>query len=185
MAATETPVCDFGVAAPDFSLPDTAGRIRTLQDCRGERGTLIMFICNHCPYVKAVLDRLLRDTRELSELGVASVAIMPNDVSRYPEDGPEHMARLAEEKQFPFPYLYDESQAVARACGAVCTPDFFGYDADLGLQYRGRIDSGGIQTPPPEAARELFDAMALVARTGHGPETQVPSIGCSIKWREV
>lgn len=183
MAATETPVCDFGAAAPDFSLPDTTGRIRTLQDCRGERGTLVMFICNHCPYVKAVLDRLLRDTRELAELGVASVAIMPNDVGRYPEDGPEHMSRLAEQKRFPFPYLFDESQAVARAYGAVCTPDFFGYDADLGLQYRGRLDCGGIQSPPPEAPRELFDAMARVARTGHGPEAQVPSIGCSIKWR--
>ena len=183
MAATETPVCDFGAAAPGFSLPDTEGRIRTLDDCRGERGMLVMFICNHCPYVKAVLDRLLRDTRELAELGVASVAIMSNDVSRYPQDGPEPMARLAREKKFPFPYLFDESQSVARAYGAVCTPDFFGYDARLGLQYRGRLDAGGAQTPEPDAPRELFDAMSLVASTGRGPEKQVPSIGCSIKWR--
>lgn len=184
MAATETPVCDFGAPAPDFSLPDTAGRIWTLEDCRGQHGTLVMFICNHCPYVKAVLDRLLRDTAELAESGVASVAIMSNDFSRYPQDGPEPMARLAEEKKFPFPYLLDESQAVARAYGAVCTPDFFGYDAGLGLQYRGRIDAGGIQSPPADAPRELFDAMVMVARTGRGPATQVPSIGCSIKWRQ-
>ena len=183
MAATETPVCDFGAAAPGFSLPDTEGRIRTLDDCRGERGLLVMFICNHCPYVKAALDRLLRDTRELAELGVASVAIMSNDVSRYPQDGPESMARLAREEKFPFPYLFDQSQSVARAYGAVCTPDFFGYDAGLGLQYRGRLDAGGAQLPAPDAPRELFDAMSLVASTGHGPEKQVPSIGCSIKWR--
>jgi peroxiredoxin len=183
MAATETPVCDFGRAAPDFALPDPSGRIWRLADCRGERGTLVMFICNHCPYVKAVIDRLVRDARDLAEAGVLSVAIMSNDVSQYPEDAPPNMARLAAEKGFPFPYLYDEDQSVARAYGAVCTPDFFGYDADLGLQYRGRLDASGREAAPPGARRELYEAMMQVAREGRGPAEQVASIGCSIKWR--
>jgi len=191
MAAKETPLCDFGALAPGFSLPDTRaevatdglGSIRTLQDCRGEKGTLVMFICNHCPYVKAVLDRLLRDTRELADLGVNSVAIMSNDAATYPEDAPVNMARLAAEKEFPFPYLYDQSQDVARSYGAVCTPDFFGYNARLELQYRGRLDPGVMQAPPDNAPRELFLAMSSIASTGQGPEIQVPSVGCSIKWR--
>ena len=191
MAAKETPLCDFGALAPGFSLPDTRaevatdglGSIRTLQDCRGEKGTLVMFICNHCPYVKAVLDRLLRDTRELADLGVNSVAIMSNDAETYPEDAPVNMARLAAEKEFPFPYLYDQSQDVARSYGAVCTPDFFGYNARLELQYRGRLDPGVMQAPPDNAPRELFLAMSSIASTGQGPEIQVPSVGCSIKWR--
>jgi peroxiredoxin len=191
MAAKETPLCDFGALAPGFSLPDTRaevatdglGSIRTLQDCRGEKGTLVMFICNHCPYVKAVLDRLLRDTRELADLGVNSVAIMSNDAATYPEDAPVNMARLAAEKEFPFPYLYDQSQNVARSYGAVCTPDFFGYNARLELQYRGRLDPGVMQAPPDNAPRELFLAMSSIASTGQGPEIQVPSVGCSIKWR--
>ena len=183
MAATETPVCDFGLAAPDFELPDPAGRRWRLADCRGERGTLVMFICNHCPFVKAILDRIVRDTAELADAGVRSVAIMSNDVAQYPADAPPNMARLAEERGFAFPYLYDEDQSVARAYGAVCTPDFFGYDADLRLQYRGRLDASRVDPAPPGARRELYEAMLLIAREGGGPAEQTPSIGCPIKWK--
>jgi peroxiredoxin len=184
MALMHTPACEFGQRAFDFNLPGTDGRTWTLADCRGPRGTLIMFICNHCPYVKAVLDRLLRDTRELRGHGVYSAAIMPNDTVGYPDDSFENMKRIAEERDFPFPYLLDESQQVARAYGAVCTPDFFGYNAELELQFRGRLD----ETTPARAAaadapRELFEAMRLIAETGRGPEEQIPSMGCSIKWR--
>jgi peroxiredoxin len=183
MAATETPVCDFGAPAPDFSLPGTDGRIHTLADCRGDRATLVMFICNHCPFVKAVIDRIVRDARELEPLGVRSVAIMSNDTVKYPADSPEEMAKFAAAHDFPFPYLVDESQDVARAYGAVCTPDFFGYNADLELQYRGRLDASRMDPAPPGARRELFEAMTGIARDGVGPEDQVASIGCSIKWR--
>ncbi|HER34869.1 MAG TPA: thioredoxin family protein [Halothiobacillaceae bacterium] len=183
MARTETPVCDFGRPAVDFALPDTEGRIWRLTDVRGEKGALVMFICNHCPYVKAVLDRIARDARELKAFGVNSVAIMSNDPTDYPEDSPENMKRLAEALKFPFPYLLDESQTVAKAFGAVCTPDFFGYNADLELQYRGRLDTSRKEAEP-DAPRELFEAMKQVAATGRGPEDQTPSMGCSIKWRE-
>jgi len=182
--ALETPPGELGATAPDFRLPDSEGRYWTLADCRGPRGTLVMFICNHCPYVKSALDRIIQDARELLALGVTSVAIMPNDTTAYPDDAPEHMGRLARARDFPFPYLYDETQAVARAYGAVCTPDFFGYDADLKLRYRGRLDAG---TPrnvlPPGSPRELFEAMQSVAETRSAPEPQRPSMGCSIKWR--
>jgi len=185
MALTKTPDCDFGAPAVDFSLPGTDGRSWSLDDCRGETGTLIMFICNHCPYVKAIQQRLVRDTRELLEHGVKSVAIMPNDTDAYPEDDLEHMRQVAEQFDFPFPYLIDESQAIARAYGAVCTPDFFGYNADLELQYRGRLDT---TTPSREAGpddpRELFEAMVQIAETGQGPQQQNISQGCSIKWKE-
>jgi len=184
MAAKETPVCDFGAPAPDFSLPDPDGKVWSLRDCRGDRGTVVMFICNHCPYVKAVLDRIIRDARDLQPLGVKFVAIMSNDPEQYPEDAPEQMARVAKQHAFPFPYLIDATQDVARAYGAVCTPDFFGYNADLGLQYRGRLDASGRNPAPPGATRELFQAMSRVAAGGVGPEEQIPSIGCSIKWRE-
>lgn len=183
MAALETPVCEFGSKAPDFRLSDADGRAWTLADIRGPRGTLVMFICNHCPYVRAVIGRIVRDTRELTDLGIGSVAIMPNDYTRYPDDAPGHMREFAREHGFPFPYLLDDTQNVARAYGAVCTPDFFGYNADLGLQYRGRLDASRMQ-PQPGAPRELFEAMRQVAATGHGPVTQTPSIGCSIKWRD-
>lgn len=183
MVRTETPVCDFGAPAIDFALPNVDGKIWTLQDCRGERGTLIMFICNHCPYVKAVRERIIRDTRELLDYGVKSVAIMSNDPSEYDEDSLENMQRIAAQYDFPFPYLLDETQEVARAYGAVCTPDFFGYNADLKLQYRGRLDASRKETAPEDAPRELFDAMVQVARTGRGPQEQIPSIGCSIKWK--
>ncbi len=183
MAALETPVCDFGRPAPDFALPGVDGKVWTLQDCRGEKGLLVMFICNHCPYVKAVRDRIVRDARELLDHGVRSVAIMSNDPTEYPEDSFENMQRVARELGFPFPYLLDESQAVARAYGAVCTPDFFGYNADLQLQYRGRLDASRKDMAPAGARRDLFEAMVAVARTGQGPAEQIPSIGCSIKWR--
>jgi peroxiredoxin len=182
--AAVPPVCDLGQKAPDFELPGTDGRRHRLADLRGSKGTLVVFMCNHCPYVKAVIDRLIRDAAELRGLGVNTVAISSNDAASYPADSFENMRRWAEEKRFPFPYLYDESQAVARAYGAVCTPDFFGYDAGLGLQYRGRLDESGRQPAGPNVRRELFEAMRAVAETGRGPKEQVPSMGCSIKWRE-
>jgi hypothetical protein len=143
-----------------------------------------MFICNHCPYVKAIRDRLVRDTRELMALGVGCVAIMSNDPSDYPEDSFENMQRVAAQFDFPFPYLLDATQAVAKAYGAVGTPDFFGYNADLGLQYRGRLDASRKEAAPGDARRDLFEAMSTVAATGQGPQDQIPSMGCSIKWRE-
>lgn len=184
MARTETPAARLGAAAPEFSLPDPDGRIWTLADCRGPRATLVMFICNHCPYVRSALERIIRDCLALQPLGVSSVAIMPNDIETYPQDGPEEMARLARDMALPFPYLFDASQQVARAYGAVCTPDFFGYDAELRLCYRGRIDGGTPGRPEPGARRELFEAMRQVAESGAGPEEQLPSVGCSIKWRD-
>ena len=181
--ALETPVCEFGLPAVDFSLPGTDGKIWTLEDCRGENGLLVMFICNHCPYVKAVIDRLVRDTNELKALGINSVAIMSNDVNEYPEDAFDNMKQLAIEQAFSFPYLYDETQQVAQAYGAVCTPDFFGYNSDLQLQYRGRLDASRKEAAASDVRRDLFEAMKQVAETGHGPENQIPSMGCSIKWR--
>ena len=183
MVALNPPVCDFGLPAVDFDLPGTDGRRYTLADCRGPNGLLVMFICNHCPYVKAVSDRIVRDCRELAALGVGSVAIMSNDVAVYPEDSFENMGQLTRTLDFPFPYLFDETQAVARTYGAVCTPDFFGFNASLELQYRGRLDASGRNPAPPDAPRELFEAMRLIAETGLGPREQTASIGCSIKWR--
>ena len=183
MVRMETPVCDFGAPAVDFALPGVDGKTWTLADCRGKKGLLVMFICNHCPYVKSIHERLVRDTRELRALGINSVAIMANDPDEYPEDSFDNMRRVAEKFDFPFPYLIDETQQVAQAYGAVCTPDFFGYNADLHLQYRGRLDASR-KEPVPGARRDLFEAMKQVAETGHGPEQQIPSMGCSIKWRE-
>ena len=182
MVALNPPVCDFGLPAIDFDLPGTDGRRYTLADCRGPNGLLVMFICNHCPYVQAIIDRIVRDSRELATFGIGSVAIMSNDVAVYPEDSPENMAQLARRLNFPFPYLYDESQAVARAYGAVCTPDYFGYNASLELQYRGRLDASGRNPAPADVPRELFAAMRQIAETGQGPREQTASIGCSIKW---
>lgn len=183
MAALNPPACDFGWPAPDFSLPGTDGRQHTLASCRGENGLLVAFICNHCPYVRAILDRLLRDAAELQQLGIGVVAISSNDVEAYPEDAFPEMVRLAAAKGFSFPYLYDGTQAVARAYGAVCTPDFFGFDRALGLQYRGRLDASGRQTAAADARRELFEAMRAVAESGRGPAQQNSSIGCSLKWK--
>jgi peroxiredoxin len=179
----ETPVCDFGTPAPAFSLPGVDGKVYTLADVRGEKGLLVMFICNHCPYVKAVLDRIVRDARDLQALGVNTVAIMSNDPSDYPEDSFDNMKKIAAERGFPFPYLLDESQAVAKQFGAVCTPDFFGYNKDLKLQYRGRLDESR-KDAVPNARRDLFEAMKQVAQTGLGPRDQIPSMGCSIKWKD-
>jgi len=183
MALMETPICEFGWKAADFSLPGVGGKTYALSDLRGDKGTLIVFICNHCPYVKGAIDRIVRDAKDLAQLGVSTVAISSNDAVAYPADSFDKMAEFAAAHDFPFPYLYDESQDVARAYDAVCTPDFFGFDANLGLQYRGRLDAGGRETPPPGAPRELFDAMKAVAETGRGPEKQTPSMGCSIKWK--
>lgn len=181
--AETAPLCDFGKAAPGFTLPGTDGRTYTLDALKGPKGLLVMFICNHCPYVKAVLDRIVRDATDLKALGINCVAISSNDAATYPEDSFENMRKVAAEMRFPFPYLYDESQQVARAYGAVCTPDFFGYNGRLELQYRGRIDASRRDPAPPDARRELYEAMRQVAETGNGPTEQQPSVGCSIKWR--
>lgn len=182
MVSLQPPVCDFGKLAPDFSLPGVDGRTWTLQQCLGKNGLLVMFICNHCPYVKSVRERIARDARDLQALGINSVAIMSNDPAEYPEDSFENMRHIASQFAFPFPYLLDETQQVARDYGAVCTPDFFGYNADLGLQYRGRLDESRKETAPDDVRRDLFEAMKEVAETGQGPREQIPSMGCSIKW---
>ncbi len=183
--AVETPLCDFGWQAPGFRLPGTDGRLWSLDEIAGPKGTLIMFICNHCPYVKAVVDRLVRDVRDLQALGIGAAAIMSNDTAAYPEDSFDNMKTFAADHgfPFPFPYLFDESQQVARAYDAVCTPDFFGFDTGLGLQYRGRLDASRKEAAAPDARRELFEAMTQVAATGRGPAQQTASMGCSIKWK--
>lgn len=182
MALTQTPVCDFGQKAVDFDLEGTDGRRYRLADVRGGKGTLIMFICNHCPYVRAVIDKIVEDVSLLQKEGIGVVAVMPNDTENYPEDSFDNMKRFAEEHRFTFPYVIDRTQEVAKAYDAVCTPDFFGYNAKDELQYRGRLDESKT-TPVPDARRELLEAMRQVARTGNGPKDQIPSMGCSIKWR--
>jgi len=184
MVSLQTPICEFDKAAPDFALQGVDRKTWTRDDCKGEKGLLVMFICNHCPYVKAVIHRIVRDTRELTAQGIGCVAIMSNDPTDYPEDSIENMRRLSRELDFPFPYLFDETQEVAKAYGAVCTPDFFGYNAGLGLQYRGRLDESRKETAQEGARRDLFEAMKAVAATGQGPTEQIPSMGCSIKWRD-
>jgi peroxiredoxin len=181
MVRTDAPVCEFNQAAPDFNLKGVDGKQHSLASLRGENGLLVMFICNHCPYVKSIIDRIIRDAKELKALGVNAVAIMSNDPSDYEEDSFENMGKIAEEMDFPFPYLIDETQEVAKAYGAVCTPDFFGYNKDLGLQYRGRLDESRKESVA-NAKRDLFEAMKEVAATGKGPTEQIPSMGCSIKW---
>jgi peroxiredoxin len=180
--ATEAPVAELGFAAPAFSLPGTDGRSHILKELAGARGTVLAFICNHCPYVKAALPRLVRDARDLAAIGVRVIAINSNDAAAYPEDNFQHMVELA--KGLPFPYLHDESQSAAKAYGAACTPDFFGFDADLKLRYRGRLDVARMDAPPAGAPRELYEAMKMIAETGQGPKVQHASIGCSIKWIE-
>lgn len=181
--AASNPVCDFGWKAPEFSLPATDGRVYSLADVAGSRGTLVMFICNHCPYVLSALDRILRDARDLQAAGIGVAAICANDATAYPADSFDKMRDLAAAHGFPFPYLHDESQDVARIWGAECTPDFFGLNAGGELQYRGRLDAGGRNPAPSDARRDLFEAMVQIAETGKGPEQQTPSIGCSIKWK--
>ena len=169
--ATQTQVCDFGRKAVDFDLPGTDGKRHTLASVRGPTGLVVMFLCNHCPYVKAIREGIVRDCKELAAHGIGAVAIMANDPADYPEDSFENMQRVARELGFPFPYVFDESQEIARAYDAVCTPEFFGFDAGLELQYHGRFD-------------ELLKAMKQIAESGKGPEKQVPSVGCSIKWKK-
>lgn len=184
MVSTPTPVCNFGWKAVDFDLPGVDGKRYNLASVRGPNGLLVMFICNHCPYVKAVIDRIVRDTQELKQYGIGSIAIMSNDPTDYPEDSWDNMVRIASEKRFPFPYVLDETQEVAKAYGAVCTPDFFGFNANLELQYRGRLDESRKETAPEGVRRDLFEAMKQIAQTGQGPREQIPSIGCSIKWKQ-
>lgn len=178
--AAEAPGADLGWAAPAFTLPGTDGRTHSLPSLAGPRGTVVAFICNHCPYVKAILPRLVRDARELAAQGIHVIGINSNDAVAYPEDDFAHMVALA--PSLSFPYLHDASQAVARAYGAVCTPDFFGFDAQLRLRYRGRLDASRKEAAPEGARRELFEAMRMIAQTGAGPAEQFNSIGCSIKW---
>jgi peroxiredoxin len=182
--AVTPPVCDFGWKAPGFTLPGTDGRDWSFEAIRGPKGTLIMFICNHCPYVQSVLDRILRDGAALIAAGIGVAAISANDVATYPEDSFDNMVRLARDRAFPFPYLFDETQEVAKAYGAACTPDFFGFNAADELQYRGRLDASGRTAGPVDAKRELYEAMLQIAATGHGPAGQVASMGCSIKWKD-
>jgi peroxiredoxin len=167
----------------DFRLKGTDGRTYALADVKGKNGTVVMFLCNHCPYVKGVIDRLVDDIRVLNDAGVGAVAIMPNDTASYPADSFENMKAFAKEHGFVFPYVIDETQKVARAYGAVCTPDIFGFNAAGELRYRGRVDSAGSRPPTGNEKRELREAMLEVAKTGKGPAEQVPSVGCSIKWR--
>ena len=173
----------LGASAPAFSLPATDGRSYALKDVAGAKGTVVVFICNHCPYVKAVIGRLVADARALMAEGVGFAAVCSNDATSHPEDSFPKMREFAARHDFPFRYLHDESQSVARAYGAVCTPDFFGFDRDLKLQYRGRLDEGRTTPPPPNARRELLEAMRGIAAGGEAPTNQVPSIGCSIKWK--
>jgi peroxiredoxin len=182
MVSTQTPICDFNTPAIDFNLKGVDGKMHTLNSCKGENGLLVMFICNHCPYVKAVIERIIRDTAALKTLGLNAVAIMSNNADEYEADSFENMQKIATQMGFPFPYLIDQTQAVAKAYGAVCTPDFFGYNADLSLQYRGRLDASRKQSATADVERDLFNAMHQVATTAQGPKVQIPSMGCSIKW---
>lgn len=181
--AVSPPVCDFGAPWHDFTLPATDGRTYRLDDLRGTHGTLVMFICNHCPYVQSILQRIVRDAAIMQAEGIGVVAISSNDAEAYPEDGFEQMKMLADRHGFGFPYLYDASQDIARAYGAQCTPDFFGYNSKGQLQYRGRFDESRRSPGPEDARPELLEAMLMIARTGCGPERQVPSMGCSLKWK--
>ena len=182
MALMHTPICDFGWPAPDFTLHGIDGQRYCYADIAGPKGALILFISNHCPYVQAIEDRLARDAKALQDLGIGIAAIGSNDVKSYPMDGPDGMREQAKRAGFTFPYLHDADQSVAKAYDAVCTPDFFGFDALGALQYRGRLDESGRNPAALNARRELFEAMKQVATTGRGPQHQTPSMGCSIKW---
>jgi peroxiredoxin len=183
MVALETPQIDENWNAIDFELKGTDGKTYNLENIKGDNGLLIMFICNHCPYVQAIIDKIIRDCSELKEQGINSIAIMSNDPENHPQDSFDNMKKLAEQKQFPFPYVIDETQEVAKKYGAICTPDFFGFNRDLELQYRGRLDSSGMNDDP-SAERDLYNAMMQIAQLDKGPRVQNPSIGCSIKWKE-
>ena len=179
----KTPICDFGKKAENFQLTSTDNKIITLNDIKGDNGTLIMFICNHCPYVKAVIKDIVEDCDRLKKIGINSVAICANDAKNYPEDSFENMIKFSKKNQFNFPYLVDETQEVARAYDAVCTPDFFGYNKDLKLQYRGRLRELQNLVPVRDGESDLNKAMKLIAKTDKGPDNQIPSAGCSIKWK--
>jgi len=183
MVLTKTGICDFGWTARDFSLKGVDGKTHTLADVRGRKGTLVVFICNHCPYVKAVIGRLVEEANALRELSIGTIAIMPNDTASYPQDSFDNMQAFAKTHAFTFPYVIDETQAVARAYGAQCTPDFFGFNAADELQYRGRLDASRTSLVAG-ARRELYEAMRAVAEAGRGPEQQTASMGCSIKWKD-
>ena len=186
MVALETPVCDFGWKAPEFNLIGIDNKFYSFQDIRGPKGTLVMFICNHCPYVKSVIHRIVEDVTMLKEKGIGVIAIMSNDVND-PKYGAEYsfdnMKLFSERNNFVFPYVYDETQSVGRKYNAVCTPDFFGFNANDELQYRGRLEESKMEIIPG-AKKELLEAMMQVSETGSGPQDQIPSIGCSIKWKE-
>ena len=182
MALTETPICNFGEPAKNFDLQSTENKKVSLQDIKGEKGTLIMFICNHCPYVKAIIKDVVEDVKYLEGLGIKSAAIMSNDVKNYPDDSFENMISFSKSHNFSFPYLIDSTQVIAKKYGAVCTPDFFGYNNNLELQYRGRIKELKNLKPVSAGNSDLRKAMEMVANTGKGPEEQIPSMGCSIKW---
>lgn len=182
MVSLTTPVCDFGAAAVDFELLGVDGLRHSLDALKGEKGTVIAFISNHCPYVKAIRQRLIQDALDLKPLGVSLIAICSNDAQNYPEDSYESMRIVATQFNYPFVYLHDADQQVAKAYGAVCTPDFFGYNDQLQLQYRGRLDASHKKTAPEGTRRDLFEAMRQVSVTGKGPSEQIPSMGCSIKW---
>ena len=181
MVRTESPICEFNLPAIEFNLKGVDGNYYGLSNLKGPNGLLVMFICNHCPYVKSIIHGIIRDTKELATLGINSVAIMSNDSNEYEEDSFENMKKTSKELNFPFPYLIDETQEIAKSYGAVCTPDFFGYNKDLGLQYRGRLDESRKESVT-NARRDLFEAMKNIAITGNGPKEQIPSMGCSIKW---
>jgi peroxiredoxin len=182
--ALQTPEKDSSFRAVDFMLIGTDGQTYRLENCRGTKGLLVMFICNHCPYVQAVIGRLVDDCKVMQKAGIGCVAIMPNDSRLYPADSFENMKKFARQHRFPFPYLLDDTQKVAKAYKAVCTPDFFGFNAQGALRYRGRIDGAGLQPGDKRTARELRSAMLAIAATGQGPAQQFPSMGCSIKWRQ-
>lgn len=182
--ATIPPICDFGWKPGDATLPGTDGEMHSIFGEAGPNGLVVVFICNHCPYVKAVIDRIVRDAQDLADLGIGFVAINANDASAYPDDSFENMKLFAQMHGFPFPYLHDEAQTVARSWDAVCTPDFFGFNRDRELQYRGRLDASRKAAGPEDARRDLYEAMKLIAETGKGPQEQVASMGCSIKWKD-
>ena len=182
MTLTKTPICDFGKKAENFELKSTENKIITLNDAKGQNGTLIMFICNHCPYVKAVIEDIVNNCKTLENDGIRSIAIMSNDTKNYPEDSFDNMIKFAKNNKFNFPYLIDETQETAKKYGAVCTPDFFGYNKNLELQYRGRITELKDLKPVRNSGSDLLKAMKMVAKTDKGPEEQTPSMGCSIKW---
>jgi len=186
LVSLNTPLCDFGLKAKPFSLLGIDNKLWTLDKAKGENGLLIMFICNHCPYVKAILPRLINDLSELQKYGINSIAISSNDVVNYPQDSFEEMKKLSVLYSFTFPYIFDESQSIAKSYNAICTPDFFGFNRELELQYRGRFDSTGREeTPPIDNKKDLYEAMKLISETQKGPEKQFSSIGCSLKWKEV